>query len=310
MEVVFPLLPAIAKSRKAAGKRLEIWTLADGTGSHRNIGAFETGHPEIQVAHGAFQSAIEWHLIHLINQKPQAVLYLSHRPFSAFLYHISELTILMDDPWPFPGPLDILRHCRRLQSLSLKGLPLQAYPSDKELPLVHTLSTITLTETSLNWMSGRTFTLLKECRIVRPDPEECNKLLPVHLPVCTFLEFQESPLGLVSKFRAPPPRSLVVGPVGFHFILQRDPQSYLIGAWKLHCGFPSSYGALTDELDVISLLRTAGWNLVWPDGLTSRKLQAYSLVEQQLITIGVGEMAGVHSSEFLSRHLPTSILRA
>ena len=310
MEVVLPILLAIDESRRAAGKPINEFTVYRSTHPHLRLHEGENEYPEIRAAYGALQSAIQCHSIHLINQKPQTVFYLSHGPFSAFLHHISALTISMSDPWLFPEPLDILRHCRRLKSLSLKGLPLQAYPSDKRLPLVHTLSTMTLTETSLHWMSGRTFTLLKECRIVRPDPGECNKLLPVHLPVCTFLECQESPLGLVSKFRAPPPRSLMVGPVGFHFILQRDPQSYLIGAWKLHCGFPSSYGVLTDELDVISHLRTAGWNLVWPDGVTSRKLQAYSLVEQQLIITGVGEMAGVHSSEFLSRHLPTGILRA
>ena len=92
----------------------------------------------------------------------------------------------MDDAWNFPNPLDLLSHCKGLNSLSLKGLPLQSYPIDKELHLVHTLSTMTLTETSLGWMSGRTFTSLKECRIMQPDQEECSKLLPIHLPVCTF----------------------------------------------------------------------------------------------------------------------------
>jgi len=310
MEVVLPILPAIAESRRAAGKLKDKFVVEFGKTDLLNVWEIELEFPEVRVAYGAFQSAIHCHSIHLANPKPQAVLYLSHRPFSAFLHYISGLTISVDDQWPFPDPLDILSHCRRLKSLSLKGLPLQAYPVDMKLPLVDTLSTITLTETSLNWMSGRTFTLLKECRIVRPDPEECSKLFPVYLPLCTFLECQESPLGLVSKFRAPPPHSLMVGPIGFHLIQQFDPQSHLIGGWRLHCGFPSSYGVLTDELDVISHLRTAGGNLVWPDGETSRKLQAYSLVEQQLIITEVGEMAGERSSQFLSHHLPTSILRA
>jgi len=276
MEVVLPILPAITESRIAAGKLIESFHVTCGDGADDrgtlDFRDIEKEYPEIQAVYGAFQSVIQHHSIHLINQNPQAVRYFSHRPFSAFLHHISGLTVVMDDSSVFPDPLNLLIHCRKLKSLSLKGLRLQHYPMDKELPLTHTLCRMTLTQTSLSWMGGRTFASLEKCRIVRPDQGECSKLLPVHLPVCTFLRCQESPLGLLSKFRAPPPHSLVVGPVGFHLIQQLGPQSHLIGGWRLHCGFPSSYGALTDELDVISQLRTAGWKLVWPDGATSRKL--------------------------------------
>jgi len=203
--VVLPILPAIAESRRAAGGAIKRFTIKCADKPQLDVLETEKEYPELQVAYGAFQSAIQCHSIHLISHKPHTALYFSHRPFSTFLNYILELTVFMEDSWTFPDPLDLLRHCKGLKSLSLKGLPLQSYPMNKELHLVHTLSTMTLTETSLSWMSGRTFTLLKECRIIRPDQEECSKLFPVHLPVCTFLECQESPFGLLSKFRAPPP---------------------------------------------------------------------------------------------------------
>jgi len=77
----------------------------------------------------------------------------------------------------------------------------------------------------------------------------------------------------------------------------------------LHFQFPSPWGVLTDEPDVISHLRTVGGNLVWPDGVTSRKLQADALVEQELICTEVREVEREDASMFMSRYFPTSILR-
>jgi len=199
-EVVMPILQAIDESRQAAGIPILDFVLYS---DEFVIFDLKEGDPEVQAICGAFQSAVQHHSIQMIDAMPQTVLYFAHGCFSTFLYELTELTISMDGPWSFSYPLDVLRHCRRLKSLSLTGLPLLPYPMDQELPLVHTLCRMTLTGTSLAWMSGRTFTLLKECRIVKPGQEECSRLLRVYLPICTLLECQESPPELLSKLQAP-----------------------------------------------------------------------------------------------------------
>ena len=294
-EVVLPILPAIVESRRAAGKQIHEFIFGRANQPQLDFWDIEMEYPEIQAIYGAFQSVIQHQSIHLINQKLQAVLYLSHRPFSAFLHHISELVVFMDYSWTFPDPLDLLRYCKMLKSLSLKGLLLLPYP---ELPLSHTLCRMTLTETSLSWMNGHRFTSLRECRIVKPDQEECSKLLMVYLPACTLLECSECPLALLPKLYAPHLQSLMVGPIGFTLPWRPDPGSHLVRSWVLQFEFPPSWGPLNDELDVVSHLKMAGSSLVWPGGTTSQKLRAHALVERQLVYAEVDEITGKAGSWF------------
>ena len=263
-EVVLPILLAVAESRKAAGEPFALEVTSLGEVPYFNV--LEIENTNTQAICEAFRSATRHKSIQLISVKPQTVLYLAHRPLSVFLRSVTELTISLADSQSFHTSLDILRHCKRLQLLSLTALPLQLCPLDKKLPLVHTLHKTMITETSLDWMSRRTFTLLKECRIMKPSQQDCTTLLPVQLPACTLLEFWECPLALLPKFHAPHLKSLILGPIAFHLPWQPDPESHLVHSWILQFEFPSWWGQLIDELDLLSQLTMASASLQGMDG--------------------------------------------
>ena len=295
-EVVLPILLAVAESRRAAGESFALEVTSLGEVPYFNV--LDIENTNTQAICEAFGSATKHHSIQLINVRPQTTLYLAHKPLSVFLHQITELIISLADSQSLHNPLDILRHCKRLRLLSLAGLLLQRYPLDKKLPLFRTLHRATLSETSLDWMGGRTFALLKECRIIKPNLRNCAELLPVQLPVCTLLEFWECPLALLPKLRSPRLKSLLLGPIPFHLPWQPDLESHLVHSWMLQFEVPSQWGPLTDELDLLSQLSMDGTTLVWPGGMTSQKLQAHVLVGQQLVYAEVDEITGVAGSWF------------
>ena len=295
-EVVLPILSAVAESRRATGEQftLEVTSVEEVP----DFDVLEIENTNIQIICEALQHATKRHSIQLISVNLQTALYLAQKPLSAFLHPVTELIISLANTQSFHTPLDILRHCKRLKLLVFTGLLLQPCPLDKKLPLVRTLYRATLTETSLDWMGGRTFTFLKECRISKSSQQECTELFPVQLPSCTLLEFWECPLALLSKFRAPHLRSLTLGPIAFHLPWQPDLESHLVHSWILQFEFPSRWGPLTDELDLLSQLTMAGASLVWPGGMTSQKLQTRALIEQQLVYAEVDETTGAAGSWF------------
>jgi len=69
IEVVLPILPAIAESRRAAGKPIDRFTLIGSAGSELDVWDIELQYPEIEAVYGTFQSVIQDHSIHLVNQK-------------------------------------------------------------------------------------------------------------------------------------------------------------------------------------------------------------------------------------------------
>ena len=295
-DIVLPILLAVAESRRAAGEPFSLEVISLRAAPSFNI--LDIENTNTQAICEAFHRATKHHSIQLIGVRPQTILYLAHKPLSVFLHQITELTISLADLQSFHNLLDILRHCKTLRLLSLAGLPLQCYPLDKKLPLVRTLHRATLSETSLDWMGGRTFTLLKECRIIKPNLQDCAELLPVQLPVCTLLEFWECPPALLPKLHSPRLKSLILGPIPFHLPWQPDLESHLVHSWILQFEFPSQWGPLTDELDLLSQLSMIGTTLVWPGGMTSQKLQAHVLVGQQLVYAEVDQITGVAGSWF------------
>jgi hypothetical protein len=292
LEVTLPIFTAAVESRKVFGRPLQSfilgvkeswgveWTVSKSLGRCME----ETFH-DPQAICKAFRSAVQKRTIQLMDITPQTAFYLAHHPFSIFLHRITELTISIRSRWSFPDPVDILRHCRRLESLALQNALLSPCSSDKELPLLKTLCKLTLNATSIHWMSGRAFPTLRECRITQPDQKELQQLLIIHLPVCILLEYYDGPLELLSKVHAPHLRSLTIGPIALDSPWQLDPQSRVVYSWVLRFEFPVWWGPLKDELALISRLKMIGPSLVWPERTTGRYLQINALVEQRPVHV-------------------------
>jgi len=188
-------------------------------------------------------------------------------------FKLTSLTISINSAQTFTGPLGILQYCKRLVILELEGITLPFYAADSDLPLVQTLRKRTLIQASIGWMSGRTFAVLKECRVLVTNPDPRDELKMTHFPVCTLLEYVSRPtsLNLLARFRAPHLRSLVAGP----FVADPPVESCSrLRRFK----FPWWWGALTDELESISGVEVTESQLVWPGQTTKRGLEMYTLV--------------------------------
>jgi len=115
----------------------------------------------------------------------------------------SQLTALEVDVIKLTEPVDLLRHCARLEELKLSGVVTHHLPHD-ELPLLRTLRRLWLRRTSVQWMVGRTFKRLDSCTLLRPvDTHTIGQTSVICLPLCTNIAFQSHLIGVLAAFHAP-----------------------------------------------------------------------------------------------------------
>ena len=101
-----------------------------------------------------------------------------------------------------PNPVDLLPHLHRLETFTASRLSLPIYLNDVDIPFVHTLSHLTLTHVSIQWMSGRTFHALESCTLLFPIHHHVLQTFSTTLPNCNNLTFQGHPLDILNGISA------------------------------------------------------------------------------------------------------------
>ena len=101
-------------------------------------------------------------------------------------------------------PVDILRHCARLEILRLCGVVVNHLSTLGELPLLQTLRQLWLKRASVQWMEGHVFKRLGSCALFRPvDPHALNGTSTIALPVCTSIILESHLASVLAAFHAP-----------------------------------------------------------------------------------------------------------
>jgi hypothetical protein len=127
-----------------------------------------------------------------------AVLYLV-RPSCVHVFHsLRKLRIWL--PKRMERPVDILPHLQRLETFAARHLFLPIYPPDVHLPLIQTLSQLSLKSVSIQWMAGHVFPALEYCSIRFPPHVDTTALQPVSMPSCTGFKYKSNDLGPLRYF--------------------------------------------------------------------------------------------------------------
>ena len=116
----------------------------------------------------------------------------------------SQLTVLEVNVSNVTDPVDLLRHCARLEILKLSGVISHHISPGDELPLCQTLRQLWLQHASIQWMVGRTFERLNSCAMFRPvDPHHISHASIINLPACTSVTLQSPLIHILGVFHAP-----------------------------------------------------------------------------------------------------------
>ena len=102
-----------------------------------------------------------------------------------------------------PNLVDLLPHLHQLEALTASHLSFPIYHDDVKIPFVHSLHYLTLKAVSIQWMSGRTFHVLRSCTILFPLHHHVLHTFHTTLPNCNDLTFQGYPLNILHGVSAP-----------------------------------------------------------------------------------------------------------
>ena len=142
------------------------------------------------------------HLTQLNLSNLRAVLYLVQPTYLHYSCSLTTLTITL--PRKMENPVDILPHLQRLESFHAQHLHLPIYPPGASLPLIHTLSWLTLKSVSVQWMAGKVFPTLQGCSITFPHHIGAICVQPVIMLACTSLAYDSNDLDPLRHFHHPP----------------------------------------------------------------------------------------------------------
>jgi len=147
-------------------------------------------------------------LTKLVLSDSRAVIYLVQPTCLHCFFSLTTLTIKLSRK--MESPADILPHLRRLEYFDAQNLYLPIYSPDTSLPLIHTLSSLTLKSVSVQWMAGKVFPALESCYITFPHHSDAICVQPVTMLACTELVYDSNDLEPLRHFHHPPLNHLQV----------------------------------------------------------------------------------------------------
>jgi hypothetical protein len=205
-----------------------------------------------------------------------AVLYLVQPSRIHIFYYLRILHIGL--PKRMEGPMDILPHLQRLERFAACHLFLPVYPPDVHLPLIQTLSWLSLKSVSIQWMAGHTFPALKSCSIRFPHHANTIALQPVSVPSCTSFKYDSNDLGPLRYFHHALLCSLTVR-TGQWSLWRANPQlistSCMVMAnaqslTALYVHVQCSESLLVEMLKLVPALERLGLGLTSPHALSKK----------------------------------------
>jgi len=148
------------------------------------------------------------HLTKLILSDSGAVLYLVQPTCLHCFFSLTTLTIKLSRK--MESPADILPHLQRLKNFDAQNLHLPIYSPDASLPLIQTLSSLTLKSVSVQWMAGKVFPALESCSITFPHHIDAICVQPVTMLACKYLTYDSNNLDPLRHFHHCPLTQLEV----------------------------------------------------------------------------------------------------
>jgi hypothetical protein len=101
----------------------------------------------------------------------------------------------------------ILPYLDQIKELTIRGSRIPAYSLDVDLPLVHTLRSLSLSASPFSWMLGRLFKVLKKCTLQyqQDTNEDLVRFegMQVNMPACETLHCYRCPLDYFFFFSCP-----------------------------------------------------------------------------------------------------------
>jgi hypothetical protein len=170
-------------------QHLNVWE-GRGTTDDNVVDYISTGYMEKHL--GPLEEGYDWMIVsRMVTQ--MLCIYGSDTPlfklYSTVLFRQLQALVC----WGFHGDNHVLAYLEQIIKLVICSSSIPAYPLDTNLPLVHTLQKLELSNSSFSWMLGRSFKQLKECIIMDPDDTSGDlskcKGLQVEMPACTRFEW-------------------------------------------------------------------------------------------------------------------------
>ena len=173
------------------------------------------------------------HLTNISLENVNAVLYLAQPDCLRVFCSLTRLVI-----WLFKrmeNPANILPHLHRLEEFSAQYLYLPIYPPDASLPLIQTLRSLQLKSVSVQWMAGKVFPVLQQCKVTFPHQIDTICLQPVTMPACTNLTYNSNDLAPLRYFKSLPLAEFTVKS-GQWNVTRGNLQLIAIGHMVVPCG--------------------------------------------------------------------------
>jgi hypothetical protein len=142
---------------------------------------------------GTSREEYDWRVVRGMATKHLVIHYndapLFKKLHSTILFRQLQALVLRD----LPDETHVLPFLQQIKTLEIWNSTIPAYSSDIDLPLIHTLQHLELTQSTFSWMLGRSFTALKECFLSYPEGK-CEDLsgckgLQVDMPACTTMKW-------------------------------------------------------------------------------------------------------------------------
>ena len=130
--------------------------------------------------------------------------------YHSFFHH---LRIFSCDKPIIKSTMDILPYFKQLEELWLRKFPLPSYASTTPLPLVRTLRRLSLENTPIGWLEGRTFRKLVKFKMVLNAKATIPRFEAIIMPICTKFECKMKTVEPLASFHLPALRKLHISNV-------------------------------------------------------------------------------------------------
>ena len=175
------------------------------------------------------------------------------------------------------GRVHILPCLEQIKELIISHGVIPAYSLNLDLPLVHTLHTLKSSFSTISWMIGRTFKVLKECVVdhVADTSEDLSRwnALQVNMPACATLEWKHTSVAFAPFTSSPNLQILQWSPRGRDFSLDNTGLTALHN-FLLDCSYLQAIEiSIEHYLGLDSLIQ-----LVFCDAWVGRALQGIKSV--------------------------------
>ena len=184
---------------------------------------------------------------------------------------LQNLTVLAVNGRDMHEPFELLPTFAQLQIFEAECLHLPLYEIDTNLPLLSTLRKLQIRACSIQWMAGRHFPCLEECKILLPRHWVTIQQQEVQLPSCKKFTYHCHPMTTARYFHVPEMRELELRSHDYNDrrVYRQLRHLCTLDGWiskltSLHLALQCSEQAVVNVLEYLSLLQELVLSIVHP----------------------------------------------